>query len=202
MSHAIQQPPFVPSMLGPVSLVTAPTEQPVTLDEVKDHCDVDLDDDDLLLGGKIAAAVSYVGHSRGWALMPATYDVGVIGWWRMPLRIPWAPLRTIDSVKYFDQTGTEQTLAASNYVVHTPQGQRGSLELISDFQAPALKRRAYPITIRFGAGYASRALVPETAKEAIYHLVDFLYENRGAAGADLPPTVEHLLDSLIPAGYA
>lgn len=202
--HPLQQPTFVTSLLGPLILVTAPTGLPLTRDECKDQLDLDLelDDDDLLVDRKINAAVRYVERSRGLQLMQATYDVEVRSWWYRPLRLPRRPLASVESVKYYAPDGTLTTLEASSYLVHTPTDRAGAIERAPDKCWPATQVRTYPIVIRFVAGYASRDLVPPTHKETIYTLVEFLYENRGAADVQLPTAVEHLLDIETAGGYA
>jgi uncharacterized phiE125 gp8 family phage protein len=202
MHSSLLQPAFLPSLLGPITLVTAPTELPVTRDEVKDHCLVDFDDDDIVLDRQIAAAVRYVERSRGWTLMPTTYNVALRAWWNRPLRMPRGPLVSVTWVKYYDPSGTLTTLDAANYLVHAADGLDGSIERAPEFCWPNLQLRAFPITTRLVAGYAAAAQVPETAKHAIYQTVDWLYENRGSADAPLPSAITNLLDAEAPGGYA
>jgi uncharacterized phiE125 gp8 family phage protein len=201
--NSLTQPIHVTSLLGPLSLVTAAASLPVTRDECKDQCgQKDFDDDDLMLDRKIEMAVRAIERGRGWQLMQATFDVAVRAWWNVPLRLPRPPLASITSVKYYDTAGVLTTLDPSYYLVHTPSDKPGSIERSPLLSWPATQCRAFPIIIRFVAGYASRALVPGTFKEAIYQLVDFSYENRGAADAELPSAIDHLLDLETSGGYA
>lgn len=196
------QPTFAASLLSPVELVTPPAFEPVELDEVREQVEVYIEDDDLLLGRKVTSAIDYLQENRGRQFAAATFDVRVAAWWSGLLRLPRAPLASVTSVKYYDQAGVLQTLAADQYVVNTPYKQAGSIELLlRTFNYQPLDRRQFPIVVRFVAGRASAELVSATAKEAIYLMVTHLYQNR-AAEIVVPQAIESMLDACCPAGYA
>lgn len=185
-------------MLAPV-LVTAPTADLLSLDEVRAQCRVDGDDEDELLKAYIAAVT---GHLDGWAgilgraLVTQTWSVSR-RCFEDRMRLPLAPVSAIVSVKYQDADDTEQTLASGNY------------GLLSDGLGPYVYRqptgawpgaysRANAVTITFTAGYGAASNVPRPIRQAALMLVAHWYENRepaviGTSVADLPLSVSMLL---------
>ncbi len=96
-----------------------------------------------------------------------------------------APLVSVDSIKYFDDTNTEQTIAVEQYQVYTSRIP-GAYRFISTFNSPLVYDRLDSARVRFTAGYGAagasideqRAAVPAPIKSAILLLIGHLYENR------------------------
>jgi uncharacterized phiE125 gp8 family phage protein len=96
------------------SLKTAPTDEPITLEDAKTHLrETGTDEDDLILS-LIQAAREYVETFTSRALMPQTW------YWKAdrfpvcePVWLPRPPLVSITSVSYVDETGATQTWAAT-----------------------------------------------------------------------------------------
>src|ERR1043166_4190421 len=103
-----------------LELVTGPGEEPVNLDEMKKHLNIDedlTDDDDLIENLIIAARV----HSEKISNVRMVTQK-----WRLWLdcfpyciEIPLRPLASVESVKYLDSASVFQTLDASTYDVDT-----------------------------------------------------------------------------------
>jgi uncharacterized phiE125 gp8 family phage protein len=117
------------------------------------------------------------------------------------VELPRPPLASVTSIKYKDADGTETTWNSANYIVaaaHIP----GRVVLADGASWPS--DTLYPteaIRIRYVAGWASAAVVPQSLKQSMLMLIAHWYEMREAAVAtgaipkDVPFGVDVLLGS-------
>lgn len=162
-------------------LVTAPTEEPVSIAEAKAHLRVDGDDDDSYIGALITTARSHVETITRRALMPQTWKLVLDDWPDDVLELLLPPLVSVSSITYKDADGETQTFASSNYVVDA-DSVPGRLCLADDASWPS--DDLYPmgaVQIQYLAGYTNANAVPQPIKNAILLLVGHYYENREAA---------------------
>lgn len=98
--------------------------------------------------------------SRDYRAYDATYAYRQIG-------IPYGPIQTFDSLQYVDTAGVTQTWAPANYRADL---KRTPSRITPEFGLawPINRMVTNAVTLQFTAGYASAALVPELAKQAIY----------------------------------
>jgi len=173
-------------MLRPV-LVTPPGAKPVSLEEAKAHCRVDVDDDDTVIGGMIDAAIS---HLDGWAgvlgrcMINQVWRVNLEDWPRCGIiRLPF-PDVSAAAIKYFDADNAEQTVSASLFE-RLEDELSVFLRLGDAFTYPALfDDRSDGVKVEFTAGYGAAASnVPAVLKTAILMIVAHWYENREASAA-------------------
>ena len=114
---------------------------------------------------------------------------------------PWAELRSVQSITYYDSSGNFITLDPSVYNVE--QGAPGRIAPAYGMIWPTTQPRVGCVTIQFTAGYgASPSNVPAEAKEAILLLTTYLYENRGDADVALPDAVQRVLSRADWGGYS
>ena len=174
-----------------------PTQEPITLQDAKDHCKVDGAEDDALLRSYIVAARSYVETATDRTLPQTTYQL-TLDKFCDEIKIPKPPLISVSSITYIDANGTTQTLSASVYFVDTTTPQ-GRIVLKPGQSWPALGSAVYPVTITFVAGYTI-SNVPEAAKHAIRLMVSHFNSNRDAVTegsmTQLPLAVDSLLGVL------
>lgn len=175
-------------------LITAPTEEPVTLEEAKLHLRVDLPEDDELIEGLIAAARQWVEHYARRALVTQTWELRGDCWPGAEIYLPWPPLASVTSVKGTDEDGNETTVSASNYVVDTGS-EPGRVALKSTGNWPATDVRPGGFAVRYVAGYGAAAAVPRVFKQSILLLVGHLYENREEVTA-----VSGVVPAVVPLG--
>lgn len=145
-------------------LITPPTADVLTRDEVKLHLRVDFDDDNDLIDGMILAAVGQLDPAAGgWlgrALRPQTWELQLRDFWQRDcgepdlIVLPYPPLISIDSVTYVDGAGATQTLAAgTGYRV---LGQGAICQGIGPpcgESWPSVRADAAAVKIRFTCGY-------------------------------------------------
>jgi len=169
--------------------VTAPSEEPLTLAELKTHLRVDTTDDDTYISGLGQSAREWCEGFCNRQFVTATWDWS-IDRFQNELLLPKPELQSVGSIKYIDSDGATQTVSSSIYDVDIDQ-QPGRVRLAYGKSWPD-DRRATPncVIIRFDAGYGGASAVPETIKAAMKLLVGHLYEHREAV------TLGHLSRSL------
>lgn len=136
-----------------------PQGKVISVDQLKAHLRIDTADDDGLLASYIEAATATVEDRTGLILTPAVFRASVAAWSAI-LAVPAFPLRAITSVKYIDRSGAEIAIDADLYEpVETDEG--FDIRFRSAFSAPALGDVAYPVIVRFEAGYDAGDPVPD-----------------------------------------
>lgn len=187
-----------------LSLVTAPTVEPVSLAEVKNYLkiDDDLTEDDALLSGLIAVARQHLdGYSGvlGRCLVSQTWKLSLPDF-KSVIKLPLPPLQSVTHVKYYDTGGNLDTVSASIYEVITGGTSGGYIHLLGDQTWPTDvdTDRAEPVEITFVAGYGdSWNDVPEPLRLAICGLVAHWHLNREPVGESMgliPMHINSLID--------
>jgi uncharacterized phiE125 gp8 family phage protein len=158
-------------------LITPPGEEPVTLQEAREHLRLESGEDQYLTD-LITAARRHCESFQGRAYVTQTWELYLNAFPGGCIKVPLPPLQEITFIKYKDSAGNLQTLDPSQYVVDA-------------FSEPGLICRAYgkswpgtypethAVQIRFTAGYGAAADVPQEIKHAILLKVADLYEHRG-----------------------
>lgn len=159
------------------NLITAPALA-MNLDEVKDHLRVTGDEENFLIQKYIKAAVDYVENYTGLRLMTQTWDYFLDNFPTGQIKMPYAPLQSITSIKYYDSDNAQQTLTVTtDYLVDTTS-KPGRIEYVSSWPTTYAKNNA--AEIRFVCGYTTRGLIPEGIQTALFLLIAHYYENRNA----------------------
>lgn len=180
-----------------LTIVTAPTEEPLTQADAIAQLRLDTSQLDGLLDARIVAAREYAERYTGRALTTRTYD------WTLDafadiLYVPMPPLQSITSITYVDTAGTTQTLATSEYTVDKAS-QPGRILPAHNKSWPSTRGHVNDVTIRFVAGYGAAAAVPYAIKAAMLLIVGEFDKRRehtivGAPIAEVPLSALHLLD--------
>lgn len=183
-----------------LTMVTAPSVEPVSLADAKTHLRVSVSDDDDLITALIATARQWAEAFTRRALITQVWDLFLAEWPEDDeFEIPLPPLQSVTSVTYKDTDGNSSTFSSDDYIVDT-DSEPGRVVLAYGESWPSTSLYpSNPITVRFTAGYGDAATdVPEAIRQAILLLVGHLYENReGTIGVGnmqvLPLGVEALL---------
>lgn len=199
-----------------LSLVTAPTELPLDINEVKAHLRIEPteNDEDALVMAYFRSAVAHIDGRDGWlgrALTTQTWDYFLDDFPPATrfnefaaIRLPLPPLQSVTSVKYTDSDGTQQTWATTNYTVFgTGDSARARIAPVFGEVWPVTRYEPDAVVIRFVAGYSDTSsntqnAVPEPIRNALLLLTAHFYEERQpvSAGVSLgrvPMSVESLL---------
>ena len=162
-----------------LAVVTPPTEEPVSLAELKSHLRVDSTDDNDYITALGKAGREWVESYCNRQLVTATYDYR-IDRFTSEISLPLPALQSVTSVKYIDTDGATQTVAGATYEIDTDQ-EPGCIRLAYEKSWPDDRRSVKnAITIRFVAGYGAASAVPDQIKAAINLYVGHLYEHREA----------------------
>lgn len=173
-----------------LSVVSGPATEPVTLDEAKVQCKVEVDDDDDFFNDDlIVTAREYVERYTGRALITRTYDATFAPASTLQLRM--LPVASLTSITATLTDDTTETVATTEYKLDP-------VEFL-----PIVKLDSYPsgteyLTVRYVAGYGDASDVPASFKRAMLLLIRQWYDNRTAAAeraqTELPFSVKALLN--------
>lgn len=164
-----------------LTVVTAPTSLPVTLDEVKRQVGVAIDSSyhDSMLDSYIRAATDYVERYCNRQLVTATYDLQLDYFpsGLDPIYLPKAaPLSSVTSITYLAAAdGTSTTWTSSEYRVLT-SSEPGKIVPAWSYTYPATRDIDGAVTVRYVCGQAV-ASVPVVLKSAIKLIVTTLFDN-------------------------
>jgi len=166
-----------------LTLVTGPTLEPVTLDEVKDHIRISTTvsaTEDTLLLSFIEVARDYCERYQNRAYLDQTWDLMLDDWPNGKIiKIPLPPLQTVSYVYYYDTGGSANTMTASTYIVDS-NSEPGRVALgYGEVWPSETLRPINGVKVRFICGEGSVASAVSTrVKEAIKLIVGDLYEHR------------------------
>ena len=183
-----------------LSLVTAPSTDPITVAEVVANSRLDtsgsppLPVDNTLVQTMIKAATTAVDGKDGWlnrALVSQTWKLyldkfpssnrdtkyedvnrknGII--------LPLPPVQSVTHIKYKDTSGTLQTLSASLYSLSNMKDP-GIIVPVYGQTWPETQDVIEAVEIQFVAGYGAETAVPKAIKQALLMMVEEMYNNRG-----------------------
>ncbi len=184
-----------------LTIVTPPAEEPVTLTEAKNHLRVDLTDDDSLISALIVAAREHAEAITRRAFITQTLKLSLDAFPANngPIYVPMPPLQSVNSLKYFNTGGVEQTLTEGTDYLVDNESEPGRITPAPDTGWPATQNRPNAVSVEFVAGFGDASKVPQGIKQAILLMVGHWYENREAVtmqgnnAGELPMAVDSLL---------
>ncbi|PWR18786.1 head-tail connector protein [Zavarzinia compransoris] len=166
----------------PLILETAPVNDPVTLEEVKEHIHVDFYDEDARIADFIKAATQRLDGrdgSLGRCLVTQTWNL-TLDRFTSEIAIPLPPCQSIDAITYVDPDGVTQTLAPTEYqafALGTVEGAK--LRPAYGKSWPTIRNVPEAVTITFTAGFGDDPEdIPEPIRTAIKMRVGHLFEHR------------------------
>lgn len=182
---------------------SAPAETPITSAEAKAHLRVTHTDEDTLISALIDAVTEHLDGRRGFlgrCLVTQSWEYRVDVFPECGIiEIPLPPLVSVESVKYIDDAGDEQTLSTDDYVVDTAT-HIGQVRRAYDVDWPVTRDEKYAVRVAFTAGFGAASSVPQPIKNAMFMLIKHLYENRSEVTNDtvlseMPLGARYLLGS-------
>jgi uncharacterized phiE125 gp8 family phage protein len=105
-----------------IKVITAPAQLPVTVAEIRQHCRIEITDDDEDLELKIKAVVNRLDPPDGIlgrALITQTLRYSIEKFPGGQILLPYPPAQAISSIKYMDSSDVEQTVANTAYQLKT-----------------------------------------------------------------------------------
>jgi len=187
-----------------LTLVSKPSQFPISLDEAKHHCVVEHNDDDALIDALIGAATDYAEKYTGLDLVQRTWDYSLDSFGNGDIELPKTPIQSVTSVTYTDVTTSPQLNTVATTVYDLDDGACLPFLYLQYGQTwPSASAVRNGITVRFVSGYAwlgspedLRGNIPEGIKAAIKLLVADLYMNR-EKNTDIQTFDNHTCDMLL-----
>lgn len=147
----------------------------ISLAELKNHCRIDVSDDDDLLTAFRASAIQFVQEITGRVMGDVSAVVYLDHWHNVTLQI--APITAINSIQYIDAGGNVQTLTTAFYYTDIA----GSHARIKFHDVPDLYDYAMNrVIINVDVGHPESD-IPAPMVHAVRLLVALMYEQRAAA---------------------
>lgn len=161
-------------------LITAPSAPVVTTAEARAQVNAYGTASDPQLAAMVEAVVSGLDGSAGElgrALVEQEWELGLDAFPSSAICLPLPPLLSVESVKYVDPEGVQQTMEPSGYTVEP--GEHGFAMPAHGTRWPATRAQPLAVRVRFKAGYgATGDKVPAAIRSAILLRVADLFENR------------------------
>ena len=193
-------------------VITAPTVEPVTIDEARAHLesqrygDTEVDAaDDAMIMAWVSAARAYCEDFLGLSLAPCELEIALDAWPTardvagVAIELPRGPVREVLYVTAGDPTSSSdnELTAGADYVLNTFGLLPRLLPVGSWPGAPTVDGGVGGIRVRYTAGYASPDEVlssdaepppplPPTIRAAVLLMLAHLYENREAVNIGSP----------------
>ena len=181
-------------------VTTAPTVEPVTLEEMKTHLRVGCTADDDYITALIVASRQWCEDYENRAYVTTTITANTFF---LPSQIilPRPLLQSVTSITYVDTAGDTQTLSSDLYDVDTVR-EPGQVVRAYNATYPSVRGDVNGVTIIYKAGYGDTAAdVPERVKAAIKLFCGHLYEHRETVSDinmnDVPFGVKALLNQRV-----
>lgn len=167
--------------MGSVTVVTPPTEYPVSLASAKAMLLVDHSADDALIGSLIAAATAEVQEQASRSLVTQTLRLALDGWPADGVIRLWRPpVQSVTSVQYYDGDGALQTVPNTDYVAVLDVSPPVIVPAPGKSWAGSL-RAFSAVRVTYVAGYGDAATVATAAADLVGLLMGLVavdYENR------------------------
>lgn len=159
-----------------IKVITAPTAEPLTLEEVKANLRIVNPDEDDDLSRMIRAARQMAEERLNRALMPQALAFGADAFCTV-LKVPRPPLIEIDSLKYIDTDGDEQTMPDTGYLVDG-FSDPPTISAAPGTSWPSTRAQSGAVVVQYQAGYADATQVPEPIRQWMLLAIGAFYEHR------------------------
>jgi uncharacterized phiE125 gp8 family phage protein len=187
-----------------------PTQEPVTVDQLKEHARILHTYEDTLLEGNLLVARARCEKQIGQSFVTQTWELKADRWPHCTpqnphraIELAYGPLQAVSSVEYYNTSDVLTTMPSSDYVVSI--GNIGRIAPGFNKYWPATISRLDAIKVTFLAGYggasastdavASANAVPRMAKHAIKVFAQHLYQVRDE-DAPVPQLVSDMLETV------
>jgi uncharacterized phiE125 gp8 family phage protein len=179
----------------PVRLISVVNDayQPVTLAEARLQLRVEFEDEDSLIESLILVATQAASDRLQRALVPSRYRLTQDAFTDV-IELLMPPVASVESLTYFDEAGTLQTLAPSAWLLDAASEPARLVPAVGS-EWPATQCRPSAVTVNYTAGYPVGA-IPATINQWILLAVADLYNNRERS-SDKPKVPQNFADSLL-----
>jgi uncharacterized phiE125 gp8 family phage protein len=186
-----------------LKLITPPSTEPVTVDEVKIYAHIDHSVDDALIATWIKTGRILAENYQRRAYYEQVWEMSFDEFPALPLLIPRPPLVSIDSIKYYDKDNTETVMALSNFIIDTNHEPGRLAHAYSVLWPSVILKPIDALRIRYTCGYhysttttyaPGNVPIPENVMDAIYLYCTYRNENRAGEVDKIPRQFYDLLN--------
>lgn len=179
-----------------VKVTTQPSAEPVAIEDVQDHLSVARGQDTIQISGMLASARIEFEDLTWRKLINQTLTMTLDRFPPGDIILPFAPLSTVTSIQYVDDTGVVQTWAASNYNVDS-NSEPGRIERSFGNIYPSTRVQNNAVTIIYTAGYGSEPTdVPEDIRHMLMMRVGEMYQNRETSPTEKGSAISKTLQTV------
>lgn len=162
-----------------LTVVDPPLAEPLSLVEAKRHLRVDHDLEDPDIEDAVAASREWGERILNRAIVTqklmVTFDI-----WPAVIRLPRAPLQTVDEIEYLNTAGVLTTLAPSAYQVDATR-EPGRVVVAPGGAWPDTQQGAIAILrVTYAAGFGGTDVTPKGLKQGLRLLLGHWWKNREA----------------------
>jgi len=151
-------------------------QQPVSLDYIKSHSVVAIDDDDVLISSYIKSATLWAEDFTNRAIVKQSVNL-YLDKFSEVIRLPRPLLQSVVSINYKDSAGVLTLLASSEYSSDSIS-EPATLYPSYGKSWPSTRVEANSVNIEYLSGYEDTENVPEDIKTAISIYVASMYMDR------------------------
>jgi len=185
----------------PIIELTAPSFEPVTIDEAKNHLRVIGNEEATYIKQLIKVARGVIETKTQRALCRRTFRLVLDDWpLSRVIELPYPPLASVETVKYLDAADALQTFSNTYYKVDT-EAKPGRI-IIKWAEVwpswPIISQNGNAVQIDYTAGYETAAGIEPELKQAVLIVLAQYFVNRepiayGPAPAEVPGLVDMLV---------
>lgn len=177
-------------------LITAPATEPIMLSEAKAQLRCTSNAEDALILSLIAAARDLCEMETGRSLMMQTWEQTRCGFMDEMI-LGRAPAASIASIQYTDLNGAEQTLTSTGYTLDNSSNSVARVVIAPNKSWPAVYAGINTVRIRYVAGYADAAAVPQALKQWMLLQISHWFRNRESVSIGAPASKMEFVDNLL-----
>jgi uncharacterized phiE125 gp8 family phage protein len=155
----------------PLQRLTDPTEEPLSLEDLKTQLRIDTDTEDDLILRLARAAREQVEQLTGRAMLTQSWQQSFDDWGEGSLFLDIAPARAVTEVSVLQEDGSEEIIPAADYLLN---GQR--VVFTGAMPKPSFPQNGIHVT--FEAGQSDAADIPAALVQATALLTAHYYERR------------------------
>lgn len=148
-------------------VIIPPTEEPISLEDVKQYLRISGNDDDILVASLIRQAREWCEDFQGRKFVTQTLE-GVLD--KFPSVVEFSdcsPVQSILSIKYIDSANIEHIINPENYLLDNDSFVNRVVPAYGKAWPSTTLQPINGVRIRFIAGYGDAAVVPESVKWAM-----------------------------------
>ena len=178
--------------------LSGPSQEPLTLDEVKAYLRIDGASEDVLLQSLMLTSRLHIEAALGLALLTQSWRLSLDHWPKDGVvDLPVAPALAVSEVRVLDANGTAAVLAPETYGLDSSRRPARLVSQTGRWPLPGRKIAGIEIDLTAGFGPAASD-VPEPVRQALLLLVAHWYEHRDPIEIGTPATaVPHAVNRLL-----